>query len=187
MNTRQQLVELGEATMRQHGYTGFSYAMLAKQAGIRKASIHHHFPAKADLGLAVLDAHADRLATILADIKATSRTGAIAMQACIRLYRPDPEDGFAMSLCTALSADQTELPEPMQPMLSRATQMVCDWLESVMLMGRQDRSIMVPGTPADDAVATLAQLQGAQLLARAAEDASRFDTAMSSIMARMNR
>ncbi len=31
------------------GYNGFSYADVARVVGIRKASIHHHFPAKADL------------------------------------------------------------------------------------------------------------------------------------------
>src|SRR3954454_17388863 len=31
------------------GYNGFSYADIADVVGIRKASIHHHFPSKADL------------------------------------------------------------------------------------------------------------------------------------------
>ncbi|TGV30073.1 TetR/AcrR family transcriptional regulator, partial [Mesorhizobium sp. M8A.F.Ca.ET.142.01.1.1] len=31
------------------GYNGFSYADIAEVVGIRKASIHHHFPSKVDL------------------------------------------------------------------------------------------------------------------------------------------
>ncbi len=31
------------------GYNGFSYADVAEVVGIRKASIHHHFPSKVDL------------------------------------------------------------------------------------------------------------------------------------------
>ena len=31
------------------GYNGFSYADIAEVVGIRKPSIHHHFPSKADL------------------------------------------------------------------------------------------------------------------------------------------
>src|SRR5690349_20680036 len=31
------------------GYNGFSYAVIADVVGIRKASIHHHFPSKLDL------------------------------------------------------------------------------------------------------------------------------------------
>ena len=187
MNTRDYLVELGEAAMRQNGYGGFSYADLAKQAGIRKASIHHHFPAKADLGLAVLDKYADRLVTALNDIKATSRTGAQALQACITLYRLASDDGDTMCLCSALAADRTILTEPMKQMLDRANRKVIAWLEAVLLLGRQDRSIVVPGLPANDAVAVLAQLQGAQLLAKASDDAALFDTALSSIQSRMSR
>ena len=187
MNTRDHLVDLGEAAMRQNGYGGFSYAHLAKQAGIRKASIHHHFPAKADLGLAVLDRYADRLVTALNDIKATSRTGAQALQACMTLYQSALDDGYAMCLCSALAADRAILTEPMKQMLDRANRKVIAWLESVLLLGRQDRSIVVPGLPANDAVAVLAQLQGAQLLAKASGDVALFNTAMSSIQARMSR
>ncbi|HIE19064.1 TPA: TetR/AcrR family transcriptional regulator, partial [Candidatus Bathyarchaeota archaeon] len=35
------------------GYGGFSYSDLSKALGITKASIHHHFPSKEELGLAV--------------------------------------------------------------------------------------------------------------------------------------
>jgi len=45
----------------------------------------------------------------------------------------------------------------------------------------------VPGLPANDAVAVLAQLQGAQLLAKASGDVALFDTALSSIQSRMSR
>ena len=187
MDTREQLVELGEAAMRQNGYGGFSYAHLARDAGIRKASIHHHFPAKADLGLAVLDRYADRLAKALADIKSTSRTGAQALQACIAKYRDSLDGGEAMCLCSALAADHTILTQPMRDMLARANHMVVRWLEAVLLMGRQDRSIVVPGTPASDAVAILAQLQGAQLIAKAGQDLTLFETALTSLQARMSR
>ena len=45
-NTRQ-LLTVG-------GYKSFSYADLAERVGIRKASIHHHFPSKEDLVHAVV-------------------------------------------------------------------------------------------------------------------------------------
>ena len=55
MDTRTQILDVGEALMKRAGFSGFSYADVSKQVGIRKASIHHHFPNKADLARAALE------------------------------------------------------------------------------------------------------------------------------------
>ena len=56
------------------GYNGFSYADIAGEVGIRKASIHHHFPSKTDLGIAVVDRYIARFGTALAAIASESVT-----------------------------------------------------------------------------------------------------------------
>jgi TetR/AcrR family transcriptional repressor of nem operon len=45
----------------ERGYFGFSYADIAETVGIRKASIHHHFPSKVDLVVATLKEYRARL------------------------------------------------------------------------------------------------------------------------------
>lgn len=52
MSTYDKILRLTDTLIQQRGFLGFSYADLAKEIGIRKASIHHHFPGKTDLGLA---------------------------------------------------------------------------------------------------------------------------------------
>jgi len=187
MNTQEQLLDLGEALIRARGYGGFSYADLASEAGIRKASVHHHFPKKGDFGLAVLDRYSDRLAIALGDIAATSRSGAQSMTGAIKLYRDALDQGERMCLCAALAADSSLLTDPMRTMLKRANAMTVDWIEQVLLTGRRDRSIAVSGDPAEEAVAILAQLQGAQLVARAAGDPTLFDKSISTLAARLHR
>ncbi len=49
------------------GYNGFSYADLSVRLGIRKPSIHHHFPSKVDLVVAVVE---QQRAAVQAQIKA---------------------------------------------------------------------------------------------------------------------
>ncbi|MCG8611460.1 MAG: TetR/AcrR family transcriptional regulator, partial [Pseudomonadales bacterium] len=49
-NRKQQIVELGLSLLQTRGFESFSYQDLARELGITKASIHHHFPKKADLG-----------------------------------------------------------------------------------------------------------------------------------------
>lgn len=46
MDTRESLIKSAEYMLRSKGYAAFSYADLEKAVGIRKASIHHHFPKK---------------------------------------------------------------------------------------------------------------------------------------------
>ncbi|WFL77610.1 TetR/AcrR family transcriptional regulator [Altererythrobacter arenosus] len=187
MGTQDKLLNLGEALIRERGFGGFSYADLATAAGIRKASVHHHFPAKADFGLAVLDRYSDRLAITLGDILATSRNGAQALTAAIKLYRDALDGGERMCLCAALAADGSVLTEEMRAMLHRSNRMTCDWIEQVLVSGRRDRSIAVAGDPAEEAVSILAQLQGAQLVAKAAGDPIVFDKAVSTLAARLHR
>jgi len=55
MNTKQQIVELSAGLLREQGFHGFSYLDLSRALGITKASIHHHYPKKSDLGLALCE------------------------------------------------------------------------------------------------------------------------------------
>jgi TetR/AcrR family transcriptional repressor of nem operon len=53
MNTKQRIVEFSADRLRERGFDGFSYLDISRQLGITKASVHHHFPKKEDLGLAL--------------------------------------------------------------------------------------------------------------------------------------
>ena len=54
-DTRMEIIDLAERLVRVRGYNGFSYRDLAEQIGIKTASIHYHFPTKADLGEAMVE------------------------------------------------------------------------------------------------------------------------------------
>jgi len=187
MNTQTRLLNLAETAMCRHGYGGFSYADIAREAGIRKASIHHHFPAKADLGFAVLDRYADRHLTMLGDIRVTSRLGGQALARTITLYREALGSGDNLCLLVALASDASALPQSMRDMLAAATAATTACLEELLLSGRKDMSISVAGDPAIEAASILAVLHGAQLLARAGRDIALFDHATQPIQTRISR
>ena len=172
--------------MRARGYRGFSFADLARETGIRKASVHHHFATKADFGLAVLIRYAERLRELLV-MFANSRSGGQALYKMIGLHRELLNDHDHLCLCVALAGDRTALSERMQAVLAQTNAATASWIESVLLSGRKDRSISVGGDPAEEAWAILAQLQGAQLLAHASGDLEQFDIAVSTLLARLNR
>src|SRR4051812_42752897 len=52
-DTKEQIMTVARLTVQAHGYSGLSFRELAKEIGIKSASVHHHFPTKADLGAAV--------------------------------------------------------------------------------------------------------------------------------------
>ena len=59
-DTPERLMDLAEAHIRNAGYGGFSFRDLAAEAGIKNASVHHHFPTKATMAAAVARRYADR-------------------------------------------------------------------------------------------------------------------------------
>ena len=51
--TREAILAAARTTAQARGYAGLNFRDLAEDVGIRSASIHYHFPSKADLGAAV--------------------------------------------------------------------------------------------------------------------------------------
>ncbi len=64
--TAERLMDLAERHIRVAGYGGFSFRDLAAEAGIKSASVHHHFPTKATMAAAVARRYADRFFTAVA-------------------------------------------------------------------------------------------------------------------------
>src|SRR5512143_483091 len=73
--TAEQILDLAETLIQTRGYSAFSYQDIADSLGIRKASIHYHFPSKTDLGIAVINRYIDRFGaglTAIADDQSQS-------------------------------------------------------------------------------------------------------------------
>src|ERR1700723_2046302 len=49
------ILDAAERLAQTRGYNGFSYADIATQLGVTKASLHYHFPSKAELGRALIE------------------------------------------------------------------------------------------------------------------------------------
>src|SRR5579862_1588267 len=53
-STRDRILDIAQRLIQSRGYNAFSFDDLAEELDIRTASIHYHFPTKADLGIALL-------------------------------------------------------------------------------------------------------------------------------------
>ena len=185
MDTRTALLDSAERAARQRGFDAFSYADLSKEVGIRKASIHYHFPMKADLAFGLIERYAQRFSEALAKIESTRTTAADKLRAHHKIYRDALSGGDQVCLCVALSAGRDSLTEPVLDQLNQFHQDSVAWLRRVFEMARLDGSIEHVGEPAAEAAAALALMEGAQLVARAAKDITLFDQASATLLARL--
>src|SRR5437868_13202737 len=67
-DTATRMLDSAERLVQARGFNGFSYADVAAELGITKASLHYHFPGKAELGEALINRYARRFAEALRSI-----------------------------------------------------------------------------------------------------------------------
>lgn len=165
-STASQLLDTAHDLVQARGFNAFSYKDLAEAVGIRTASIHYHFPSKADLGAALIGRYIDRLEDTLASIEASKRSARARLIAFFDLYKATEAEG-AICLCGSLASDlETLTPEvrtQVQAYLVRSE----TWLAAQLKDGETSGAFTLPGRPRDLAATLLASLQGGLILARA--------------------
>jgi TetR/AcrR family transcriptional repressor of nem operon len=179
--TATRIVDVAERLVQTRGFNGFSYADIASELGVRKASLHYHFPSKADLGKTLIVRYAERFVAALAEIDGTGLAPRPALEAYVSLYRSVLE-GNRMCLCGILAAEHQTLPEPMRESLTRFFDDNETWLATVLGRGQADGTIVFEGSAVDTARLILNGLEGAMLVARASDDISRFESTTRSLL-----
>jgi TetR/AcrR family transcriptional repressor of nem operon len=157
------------------GYNSFSYADISDRVHISKASIHHHFPSKAELvqivvaryreeareGMAVLARQVD---DPLAELKAY----ADYWSTCIR----DGTSSFC--ICAMLAAELPMIPSEVADEVRGHFQDLTNWLASVLKKGAAKGQFHLRGSPDIEAKSFMATVHGAMLAARAFGDPKTF-------------
>lgn len=185
MDTRTALLDAAEKAARARGYDGFSYADLAAEVGIRKASIHHHFPVKADLAQALIERYTEHAYTMLDAAAALHTRGGARLAAAIETHRDAIDGGNRLCLCVAFCMGRDSLSSGVMAKLDAFNVRVAAWLGDAFALGAADGSIAGVGDPVAEGQACLAQLEGAQIIARAAQDGTRFDAAVACLRERI--
>lgn len=73
--SRALLVRAAIETLTEGGFRGATSAAIAARAGVTTGALHHHFPAKEDLFLAVLDELTERALALFRDLASARRPG----------------------------------------------------------------------------------------------------------------
>ncbi len=174
MEMRDTILDSAQRLVQQRGYNGFSYADISTEVGIRKASLHHHFPTKADLGMALIERYVAEFDAALSAIESSKIKADTKLMRYVALYR-STLTADRMCLCGMLAAEAVTLDVALLPKLKHFFDRNVEWLSALLVAGRGDGRFSYVGLPADHARALLAALQGALIMARAASDSSGFD------------
>lgn len=171
--TAAQILDVAERLAQTRGFNGFSYADIAAELGITKASLHYHYASKADLGRALIDRYTASFGQALAAIAASGDAAPLQLERYAAIYAQVLEAG-RICLCGMLAAEYTTLPAPMQDAIRAFFDANEQWLSAVLDAGRETGSLSFDGEPRDAARSLTAGLEGAMLLTRPYADHARF-------------
>ncbi|RIS80691.1 TetR/AcrR family transcriptional regulator [Mycobacteroides abscessus] len=163
LDTRRSLIESAEHLIRARGYSAFSYADLEKRIGIRKASIHYHFPTKEDLGVSVVETYITQLVEQLQTIEANWSTARARLDAFAQMFKESRSAG-SLPLCGALAAEMTILPEKMQALTTKYFETHLQWIEKTIEGGVANGEIPATGDARQKAYEILSLLEGASFV-----------------------
>ena len=135
MSTRSDLLTSAEILLRTKGYAAFSYADLADEIGIKKASIHHHFPTKEGLAIAIVESYLFRFRKQLDAIDA-AHAGVIDRLRDFALIFAQSSKNRLLPLCGALAAELLALPESLKQMTREFFDIHLEWLHRNIQLGQ---------------------------------------------------
>jgi TetR/AcrR family transcriptional repressor of nem operon len=181
-DTKTRILDSAERLVQSRGFNGFSYADVATELGITKASLHHHFASKAELGRALIERYADRFGAALEQIDAVDADAPAKLDAYARIYA-DVLRKKRMCLCGMLAAEYDTLPGPMRDAVVAFFDDNEAWLTRVFEQGEAEGSLHLDGSAHEAARALVGGLEGAMLVARPYGDVTRFEASATRLLA----
>jgi TetR/AcrR family transcriptional repressor of nem operon len=181
-DTATEILDIAERLVQARGFNGFSYADVAAELGITKASLHYHFPGKTELGQALIVRYAQRFSAALDEIEGRLPDAPARLDAYAALYA-DVLRGRRMCLCGMLAAEYGTLPEPIREGVIAFFDDNEAWLARVLEEGHADGNLHINVPAREAARLIVSALEGAMLVARPYGDSDRFTAAANGLLA----
>ena len=181
-STAGRVLDAAERLVQVRGFNGFSYADIAAELQITKASLHYHFATKADLGEALISRYAARFLQALAEVDTGGAAAPAKLAAYAKLYA-DVLSDQRMCLCGMLAAEYPTLPDPMKTAVLGFFDENEAWLAAVLEQGREERTLAFAGSVRDTARVIVSGLEGAMLVTRPYGGTARFEVAAAGLLA----
>jgi len=160
------------AMVQARGYNALSFRELAKEIGIKSASVHYYFPTKGDLGAALAREYTDEFLAYLNSLVDAGNDWKTCIRDYVDVFRQTLLRDNRMCLGGILAAERPDLALEVRAEVERFTERIAGWVLKVLTAGN---STMDPQAVKRWAYAIFSAIEGAQLVARGCGDVQMFD------------
>ncbi len=171
-DTKETIMTVARAMVQARGYNALSFRELAKEVGIKSASIHYHFPTKGDLGAALARRYTEDAIAYFDGLLADSPDQETRIRNYTNVFRAALLKDNRMCLCGIMAAEYDDLPVDVRTEVDRFTEANVQWLVKVLSLRK---SAAETEAVRRQALAVFAAIEGAQLVARGRGDIAVFD------------
>ena len=176
-----QILETSADILRSKSFHAFGFRELAERLGVTKASIHHPFPTKDTLGIALLDFYEANGERLLESVFAENADPTAALDRVLDLSEEVLlEKRHAVCPVEAFVVDWEQLSEPLHERLRQLEEHFLEMVTDLLANARAAGSISFLGAPRDQAILVTSALQGARQMSRL-EGRERFRTTLEQI------
>ena len=176
VDTKTRILDVAQDLIQRLGVNGMSYKDISEVVGIRKASIHTHFPKKDDLLAALLDRYNDRTLGIIDSIIASNESPEIKLRRYFGLYEATICSGQQDKVClyAMVGAELATLNHPLVDRFRNFYRENVARIAVILDEGRQSNDFQFAGDSLDTADLVFSLLEGGMLIARADGGAEKF-------------
>src|ERR1041385_6785950 len=148
-DTKTAIMDAAQELIQRRGANAMSYQDISEAVGIRKASIHHHFPTKDDLIEAVIERYAEYAFGLMDGIFASKLDPAAKLRNYAGLFEATLSDGKRDKVCpfAMLGAELATLNSPAAARVRRFYEENDARLARVLEEGREQGQVRFKGDP----------------------------------------
>lgn len=173
VDTVTKIMDVAQNMMQVGGYHSFSYADIAEQIGIRRASIHYYFPNKVDLVKAVLARYRNTVKAGIVHLEQQELSAPEKLKMAVEFFASLIQDGNRVCLCGVLSGELPKLPTEIHAEVQGYFTDLAEGFTRIIKEGLAAGVFQIRGTVEEEAQALVAGMEGAMLVARAFNSSQR--------------
>ena len=166
MNRKEEILELTTELIQTMGFDSFSYKDLSERLGITKASIHHHFPKKEDLGLAFCERLLEMMTHFTQEFDQNGKSSWEKLEMVFQLHETQSDHCKKMCPIGSLQNDLHIISDEMKELLKAIEETQLSFFTKILEQGLQEGEMQFEGKAENQALVMTSALKGSTQSAR---------------------